>query len=95
MRVVISTKFVILDWKLFYEAPVFVSNYWMLPISARPYSIFQGQATDIQIQAEEILRQKKRLNDIYAKHTNKPIELIGKLYDTVLQVLEHESCNAL
>ncbi|XP_045158284.2 ATP-dependent Clp protease proteolytic subunit-like [Mercenaria mercenaria] len=36
----------------------------------------QGQATDIQIQAEEILRQKQRLNNIYAKHTNKPVELI-------------------
>ncbi|KAL4236095.1 hypothetical protein ACF0H5_004481 [Mactra antiquata] len=36
----------------------------------------QGQATDIQIQAEEILKQKKRLNNIYAKHTNKPVELI-------------------
>lgn len=40
--------------------------------------LLQGQATDIQIQAEEILRQKQRLNNLYAKHTNNPVDLIGK-----------------
>jgi ATP-dependent Clp protease protease subunit len=35
-----------------------------------------GQATDIQIQAEEILKIKKKLTAIYAKHSNQPIELL-------------------
>ncbi|XP_050401838.1 ATP-dependent Clp protease proteolytic subunit, mitochondrial [Patella vulgata] len=35
-----------------------------------------GQATDIQIQAEEILKLKKQLNGIYVKHTNQPLETI-------------------
>lgn len=39
-----------------------------------------GQATDIQIQAEEILKVKKKLTQIYAKHTNQPFELLmGKM----------------
>jgi len=38
----------------------------------------QGQATDIAIHCEEILKIKKRINEIYAKHTKKPIEIIEK-----------------
>ncbi len=37
---------------------------------------FQGTGTDIQIQAEEILRYKQTLNKILAKHTGKPIEKV-------------------
>ena len=37
---------------------------------------FRGQATDIEIHAKEILETKKRLNEIYAKHTGKPYEEI-------------------
>ena len=36
----------------------------------------QGQATDIQIQAERILKMKKHLNEILAANTGKPIEVI-------------------
>ena len=36
----------------------------------------QGQATDIEIQAREILSLRKRLNEIYVKHTGQPIEAI-------------------
>ncbi|MBO1678321.1 ATP-dependent Clp endopeptidase proteolytic subunit ClpP [Bittarella massiliensis (ex Durand et al. 2017)] len=36
----------------------------------------QGQATDIKIQAEHILRIKKRLNEILAKNTGQPLEVI-------------------
>ena len=36
----------------------------------------QGQCTDIQIQAEQILRIKKRLNSILAENTGKPVETI-------------------
>ncbi len=36
----------------------------------------QGQATDIEIHAREILALRARLNDIYAKHTGQPIDVI-------------------
>ena len=36
-----------------------------------------GQATDIQIQAEEIVKIKKKLNQMYADHTGQPIEVIN------------------
>ncbi len=39
---------------------------------------FQGQATDIDIQAREALRLKARLNEILAKHTKQPFERIEK-----------------
>ena len=39
---------------------------------------YQGQASDIEIQAKEILRLKARLNEILAKHTRQPIERIEK-----------------
>ncbi len=38
----------------------------------------QGQATDIQIQAERILKMKKHLNEILAANTGKPIEVIER-----------------
>jgi ATP-dependent Clp protease protease subunit len=44
----------------------------------QPSAGFQGQATDIQIHAKEIMTLKERLNKIYAKHTGKPIEEISK-----------------
>ena len=44
----------------------------------QPSAGFQGQATDIEIHANEVLALKKRLNEIYSKHTGKPIEDIKK-----------------
>jgi ATP-dependent Clp protease protease subunit len=38
----------------------------------------QGQATDIEIQAKEILFVRQRLNEIYAEHTGRPIEEIAR-----------------
>ena len=38
----------------------------------------QGQATDIEIQAREILKLRQRLNEIYVRHTGQPIEAIEK-----------------
>jgi ATP-dependent Clp protease protease subunit len=38
----------------------------------------QGQATDIEIQAREILKTRARLNQIYANHTGQPVEEIEK-----------------
>lgn len=40
----------------------------------------KGQATDILIHAEEIMKLKKQINKIYSKHTGKPIDLIGNLF---------------
>src|SRR5512135_2644962 len=37
----------------------------------------QGQATDIEIQAREILKLRQRLNEIYVKHTSQPLEKIA------------------
>ena len=42
----------------------------------QPSGGFQGQATDIEIHAREILSLKERLNEIYVKHTNQPLEAI-------------------
>lgn len=44
----------------------------------QPLGGSQGQATDIEIQTKEILRMKKRLNEILADHTGKPIKTIEK-----------------
>ena len=44
----------------------------------QPSAGFQGQATDIEIHANEVLSLKNRLNGIYSKHTNKTPEEIKK-----------------
>ena len=44
----------------------------------QPSAGFQGQATDIQIHAKEILSLKTRLNTIYSKHTGKTVDEISK-----------------
>ena len=40
----------------------------------QPSAGYQGQATDIEIHAKEVLSLKKRLNEIYSKHTGKSVE---------------------
>ena len=50
----------------------------------QPSAGFQGQATDIEIHANEVLALKKRLNEIYSKHT-------GKSYDDVKKALERDN----
>ena len=44
----------------------------------QPSAGFQGQATDIEIHANEVLALKKRLNEIYSRHTSKSVEDIKK-----------------
>ncbi|MCE1658598.1 ATP-dependent Clp protease proteolytic subunit, partial [Enterobacter hormaechei] len=44
----------------------------------QPLGGFQGQATDIEIHAQEILKVKSRMNELMAKHTGRPIEEIAK-----------------
>ena len=57
-------------------------RYFLLPNSRimvhQPSAGFQGQATDIQIHAKEILSLKERLNNIYSKHTGKSVKEISE-----------------
>ncbi len=69
----------------------------------QPLGGFQGQATDIEIHAREILRIKQRLNEILAKHTDQALEKVqadterdyfmsgeeAKAYHLVDEVIEH------
>jgi len=47
----------------------------------QPSGGFRGQASDIERHAEDIIKTKKRLNALYAKHTGQPIEAIEKALD--------------
>ena len=49
----------------------------------QPSGGFQGQATDIMLHAQEILNLKKRLNEIYVKHT-------GQTYQAIEDALERD-----
>ena len=44
----------------------------------QPSAGYQGQATDIEIHANEVMSLKKRLNEIYSKHTSKSVDEIKK-----------------
>ncbi|MFM7204077.1 MAG: ATP-dependent Clp endopeptidase proteolytic subunit ClpP [Myxococcota bacterium] len=44
----------------------------------QPWGGFQGQATDIEIQAREILRMKEELNRILSHHTGQPLEKLAR-----------------
>ncbi len=46
--------------------------------------VLQGQATDIMIHAQEIVKMKRQLNDLYVKHTKQPIAVIGTLFMQIL-----------
>jgi ATP-dependent Clp protease protease subunit len=43
----------------------------------QPSGGFQGQASDIEIQAREILRLRARLNEIYVKHTGQSLDVVS------------------
>lgn len=47
----------------------------------QPSGGFQGQASDIERHAEDILKMKRRLNEVYVKHTGQSYELIEKTLD--------------
>ena len=47
----------------------------------QPSGGFQGQASDIERHAEDIIKMKRRLNEIYVKHTGQPYEQIEKTLD--------------
>ena len=72
--------------------------------SHQPWGAIAGQATDVQIQAEEVLKDKERLNQLLAEHTGQPLERISedterdrymtaeeaKEYGLVDEILTHE-----
>jgi ATP-dependent Clp protease protease subunit len=47
----------------------------------QPSGGFQGQATDIMLHAQEILNMKRRLNEIYVKHTGQPLKKIEDAFE--------------
>ena len=47
----------------------------------QPSGGFSGQASDIERHAEDIVKMKRRLNEVYALHTGKPYEVIEKTLD--------------
>ena len=44
----------------------------------QPSGGFRGQASDIERHAEDILKTKRRLNELYAKHTGQPLEVVER-----------------
>jgi ATP-dependent Clp protease, protease subunit len=60
----------------------------------QPYGQVSGQISDIEIQAEEIVRSKQVINEILAKHTGQPIERVARdterdRYLTAIQAKEY------
>jgi ATP-dependent Clp protease protease subunit len=47
----------------------------------QPSGGFSGQASDIERHAEDIIKMKRRLNEVYVKHTGQPYENIEKTLD--------------
>ena len=57
----------------------------------QPWGGVQGTASDISIQAEEILKTKKRINEILAMHTERPLDQIEKDTDRDYYLAAHEA----
>ena len=47
----------------------------------QPSGGFSGQASDIERHAQDIIKMKRRLNEVYVKHTAQPYEMIEKTLD--------------
>ena len=66
----------------------------------QPLGGTQGQASDIVIQANEIIRLKQLLNNIFVKHTGKPFEVIERdtdrdVYYNAIQAVEYGLIDAV
>ncbi len=57
----------------------------------QPWGGMRGTATDISIQAEEILKMKRYLNEILVKHTGQPLERIEEDVDRDFYMSSHEA----
>jgi len=58
----------------------------------QPLGGFQGQATDIEIHAREIISLKKRLNEMLAEHTGQPIEKIAEDVERDFFLTAEDAC---
>ena len=47
----------------------------------QPSGGFQGQASDIERHAQDIIKTKRKLNELYAKHTGQPVEEVERILD--------------
>jgi ATP-dependent Clp protease protease subunit len=59
----------------------------------QPSASFYGQAADIARHAQEIVKLKKRLNEVYAKHTGQSVEAIEKMLDRDTYMTAEEAKN--
>ena len=59
----------------------------------QPSGGFQGQASDIERHAEDIVKMKKRLNEIYVKHTGQEYEMIETTLDRDHFMTAEEACD--
>ncbi len=59
----------------------------------QPSGGFQGQASDIERHAEDIIKLKRRLNEIYVKHTGQDYDVIEKTLDRDYFLTANEACN--
>jgi ATP-dependent Clp protease, protease subunit len=59
----------------------------------QPSASYYGQAADIARHAQEIVKLKRRLNEIYAKHTGQTVEAIEKLLDRDTYMTAEEAKN--
>ncbi|HIE33384.1 MAG TPA: ATP-dependent Clp endopeptidase proteolytic subunit ClpP [Thermodesulfobacteriaceae bacterium] len=57
----------------------------------QPMGAFQGQATDVDIQAREIIRLRELLNNILANHTGQPVERIKEDTERDFYMSSHEA----
>ena len=59
----------------------------------QPYGGFQGQASDIAIQAKEILRMREEINNIFVKHTGQPLAKVQSDTDRDFYMTSEEAVN--
>jgi ATP-dependent Clp protease protease subunit len=58
----------------------------------QPSGGFSGQASDIERHAQDIIKMKRRLNEVYVKHTGQPYEKIETTLDRDHFMTAEESC---
>jgi ATP-dependent Clp protease protease subunit len=59
----------------------------------QPSASFYGQAADIARHAQEIVKLKRRLNEIYSRHTGQPVEAVEKALDRDTYMTAEEARN--
>ncbi len=59
----------------------------------QPLGGFQGQATDIEIHAREIIKLKERLNEMLARHTGQPLERIAEDVERDFFLTAEDACD--